>query len=90
VTFPPMGASSPGALSQAQYGLLDVETGTDPALCRDYPADYMAVVDRVAISPDGRRLLTGSNEGRARLWDVGREKDLQRFAASDDRTNSIG
>jgi len=47
----------------------------------------MAVVDSVAISPDGRRLLTavmkaGPGCGR------GTGKDLQRFAASDDRTNS--
>jgi len=48
--------------------LYDVETG-DPVLTLD-PADDRAEV--LAFSPDGTRLLTGSERGSAIVWDVRR------------------
>jgi WD40 repeat protein len=48
--------------------LYDVETG-DPVLTLD-PADDRA--DVLAFSPDGTRLLTGSERGSAIVWDVRR------------------
>jgi WD40 repeat protein len=34
----------------------------------------------VAISPDGRRVLSGSDDQTVRLWDVNTAKELHRFA----------
>ena len=48
--------------------LYDVETG-DPVLTLE-PADDRA--DVLAFSPDGTRLLTGSERGSAIVWDVRR------------------
>ncbi len=33
-------------------------------------AGNMRAVSAVAISPDGKRLVTGSHDGTARLWDL--------------------
>jgi len=33
----------------------------------------------LALSPDGRRLLTGHQDRMVRLWDVATGKELQRF-----------
>src|ERR1700677_2868150 len=36
-------------------------------------------VSSVAVSPDGRRVLTGGDDRITRLWDVETGKELQRF-----------
>jgi len=36
-------------------------------------------VNGMAISPDGRRLLTGHDDKSVRLWDIATGKEIHRF-----------
>lgn len=39
-------------------------------------------VRRIAVSPDGRRVVSGTNEGTTRMWDVATGKELAAFYLS--------
>ena len=45
-------------------------------------------IQGVAISPDGRRVLTGGNDG-ARLWDVATGREVRRFLDTTDVLNHV-
>jgi WD40 repeat protein len=46
-------------------------------------------INSVAISPDGRRVLIGSEDKTARLWDVASGKELQRFVGHTNEVTSV-
>jgi WD40 repeat protein len=46
-------------------------------------------ITSVAFSPDGRKVLTGSRDKTARLWDLETGKELQRFEGHSDWVNAV-
>ena len=46
-------------------------------------------VRSVAFSPDGRQVLTGSDDGTARLWDAATGETLRTFSGHTDSVNSV-
>jgi WD40 repeat protein len=46
-------------------------------------------VNTIAVLPDGRRVLSGSDDKTLRLWDIDRGAELRRFEGHDDRVNAI-
>jgi Tol biopolymer transport system component len=46
-------------------------------------------VNSVAFAPDGRHVLTGSGDGKARLWDVATGKELRTFEGHSDWVMSV-
>jgi WD40 repeat protein len=46
-------------------------------------------VKGMALSPDGRRLLTGHEDKLVRLWDVATGKEIQRFEGHTDMVNCV-
>ncbi len=46
-------------------------------------------VKGMALSPDGRRLLTGHEDKLVRLWDVATGKEIQRFEGHTDTVNCV-
>ncbi len=55
--------SSPGAVTTRP------NSGTPPPATDGSALEHQAAVWSVAFSPDGRSILTGSQDGMARLWD---------------------
>src|SRR5262249_14086799 len=51
---------------------------------------YPAVVSAAAFSPDGRRILTGAEDGRARLWDAATGAELASLPHGRDRQRPAG
>jgi WD40 repeat protein len=65
--------------------LWDLETGKE---IRHFQG-HGASITSLAVSADGRRLLSGSHDGTARVWDVDSGKELQRFAGHTGKVYSI-
>ena len=80
VDFSPDGSKILAASHGPKFSLWDVETGKEIQLFTVNPGwrprllypegDYRDGVERLALSPDGRRALTSDSEGSTRLWDV--------------------
>ena len=60
----------------------------DPSLRRIF-AGHTGQVSSVAFSPDGRHILTGSNDHTARLWELSSAKELSKFQGHTDRVSSV-
>jgi len=60
---------------QVSLRLWDLSTGKEIRQFEGHTKD----VRRVAISPDGKQLLSGSYDGTMRLWDLQTGKELKRF-----------
>jgi len=58
--------------------LLDAATGNEVRQFEGHTEN----IESVAFSPDGQSVLTGSEDGTARLWNAGNGKELLRFKAS--------
>lgn len=46
-------------------------------------------IEGVAISPDGKFVLTGSDDQTARLWDLSTGKEIVQFTGHKDKVNSV-
>jgi WD40 repeat protein/uncharacterized caspase-like protein len=64
------------AAQTTQHARLMVQTGS-------------SFITSVAFSPDGRKILTGSRDKTARLWDMETGKELQRFEGHSDCVNAV-
>ena len=58
---------------------LDVATGRERVVLRGHGGD----VNSVVFAADGRRVLTASHDGTARLWNAGRGRELARLEGHD-------
>jgi WD40 repeat protein len=67
----------PGAPA-ASLRLWDLTTGKEIRQFTGHTKD----VRRIAISPDGKQLLSGSFDGTMRLWDLQTGKEIRRFDSS--------
>ncbi|MDW8266024.1 MAG: c-type cytochrome domain-containing protein [Gemmataceae bacterium] len=65
--------------------VVDLETGAELSKLDGHTAP----VASVAISPDGQRLLTGSDDGSVRLWNVSGGKPLRTLAAHQGPVRSL-
>jgi len=54
-----------------------------------YWKGHTSWVLRVAFSPDGRRILTVSSDGTARIWNVATGKEIQRFEVPKGSVSSL-
>jgi hypothetical protein len=50
---------------------------------------HSGIVVRVAFSPDGRRIVTGSEDGTAKVWDAASGKELLTLRGHSDRVWSV-
>jgi WD40 repeat protein len=65
----------------------EIATGKE---ARKFEAGGMSgYVKGMALSPDGRRLLTGHEDKLLRLWDVDTGKEIQRFEGHTDTVNCV-
>src|SRR5690606_38370020 len=64
--------------------LWDVATGQE--ILR-YPVEHTRTINSVAISPDGRNVLTASDDNTLILWDLETGQVLKRFAGHTDDVN---
>jgi WD40 repeat protein len=60
---------------EASLRLWDLKTGKEIREFNGHIGDIRAV----AVSPDGKQLLSGSWDGTTRLWDIGTGKELKKF-----------
>lgn len=60
----------------------------DPALIRVF-AGHMDSVESVSFSPDGTKILTGSDDGMVRLWEMNSGKLLAAFGDYDGSVKSV-
>jgi WD40 repeat protein len=74
------------AAPEASLRLWDLATGKEVRQFRGHTKD----VRRVAVSPDGRQLLSGSFDGTMRLWDLQTGKELRRFDGPGHFVEAVG
>lgn len=69
----------------SRFSLREVKTGR---LIRTFEG-HTSVIMSVAFSPDGRHLLSGSDDGTARMWDVADSTPIQTFRGHEARIDSV-
>jgi WD40 repeat protein len=68
-----------GSLTDIAVRLLDVDNGKE---IRRFTG-HTNLIQGIAISPDGRKLLSGSSDATVRVWDLTSGKEILRFAGHD-------
>jgi WD40 repeat protein len=71
--------------AEGSLRLWDLTTGKEIRQFKGHTKDIRCV----AISPDGKRLLSGSFDGTMRLWDIETAKELKRFAGPGNFVESV-
>lgn len=90
VAFSPNGAWILGAGGRILY-LWDKASGSQIGYFKS-PGSYFAhekAIESVAYSPDGARILTGSTDGTAKLWDTRTSELVQKFTGHKAGVNSV-
>lgn len=73
-----------GAGAVASFRMWSLRTGAAVA-----SLDVPATVHRLALHPDGRRVLLAGKDGSVRVWDIARGKELTRCHVHDDVISAI-
>ena len=74
-----------GALESGEFQLWDLESGRE---LRSFTG-HTLVVGRLAFSPDGRTLATGSGDNTVRLWEVATGGERSRFTGHSTYISSL-
>ena len=67
---------SVGYLQAAEVSFIELKGHTDSVNC-------------VALSSDGKKIVTGSDDGTARIWDVESKKEIQMLAGHTNRDTAF-
>jgi WD40 repeat protein len=78
-----------GKLTFANFGIRGYETAKGKEV-RRFPIKHSAWVTCLALSSDGKRLLTGSEDTTVRLWDTATMKELKVIKAHTARIVAVG
>lgn len=80
--------AQPGPVAGSDYSIRVWEVNTRREVRR--MTDHTAAVTGVAVSPDGRYILSGSEDRTVRLWDFGSGRELRRYEGHAEAVSCVG
>jgi hypothetical protein len=80
---------APGKLVYSDFGMRIFETASGKEI-RKFPQKHTGWVTCLALSPDGKKLLSGSEDKTVRLWDVNTGKELKVYREHTAKIVAVG